>query len=158
MTRLFAAIAASAFAVSTLAYASSISWYVIPEDQGDCGDECYTAPTAWIDDEANRHSFGISCEDTMVIDGRAFYGVESEIEYLDMSVDGRSLGRFNVATGLNDIYVQNANGDPKAPKAVLAALRAGQNLKLVLKNGQNIDFTLAGSRNALALKDRLCTR
>jgi hypothetical protein len=141
---------------ATAASANSEIWYVVPEDRGDCGDECYTPPAAWIDEEGHRYALGVSCDDQLMLGGRATYVSEMAIDSLEMIVDGRSLGRFSVIGGLNDIYIQPTDEAGQPPAGTATALSTGENVVLRFQDGPSFAFTLGGAKAAIALMHRLC--
>ena len=143
-------------ASSTAALANSETWYVIPEDQGDCGDECYTPPTAWIDGAGGKYALGVTCDNQLLLGGPATYVSEIKIGSLEMTVDGRSLGQFSVDTGLNDVYIQPVDAAAQPPAGTAAGLSGGEEVILRFRDGQSHGFTLAGARAAIALTQRLC--
>lgn len=144
--------------VSTAAWATPELWYVVPEDKGDCGDECYRAPTAWIDEAGGSYSLGVTCENTMILGGRATYVNEITIGSLEMTVDNRSLGQFAVESGLNDVYIQPQDAHSQNPGAIVSALTGGQEVSLQFRDGQSFRFTLEGARGAVDLMRELCAR
>ena len=79
-----------------MAIAGSDTWYMTPEYQGDCGDECYTAPTAWIDEINENHAFGVTCDGTIVLGGPAMEVSQVPFSRAYMVIDNRSLGRFSM--------------------------------------------------------------
>ena len=141
----------SLIAVPTLA--ASWSWYVIPADQGDCGDECYTPPTAWIDEIDGPYSLGITCDGEMVIDGPVDAGGQF-IDRLDMVIDGQAIASFEIISGLNDFYVRFDPDIPGATGKVRNAILSGTDMVLTLRKAHK--FTLGGSRRAIDLMERLC--
>ncbi len=135
------------------ALASNWSWYVIPSDQGDCGDECYTPPTAWINEADGSFSLGITCEGEMLIEGP----VNSDgtvPDKLEMSIDGKSFGSFEIISGLNDNFVRSDPEKPGATGTVRSAILSGSEMTVAI--GKVHRFTLGGSRAAIDLMERLC--
>lgn len=144
--------------VSTPGHAGSEAWYTTPEDQGDCGDECYTAPHAWIDQMGGRHAFGVSCDATMVLGGPAMEVSELPFTQAIMKVDGQSLGQFSVDSGLNDVYVSPSDANGITPTNVKAALESGGAMQLDVAGRTPIKFTLKGSKAAIREVERLCQK
>jgi hypothetical protein len=140
-----------------LANTGSNVWYVTPEDRGACGEECYTAPTAWIDDAYNRHSFGISCGGTMKMAGPAMEASVPPFSHAEMYVDQQSYGIFEVQNGLNDTVLSPTNPSWQTPTRTQAALNAGESLSFVIPGYAQLDFTLSGSRSAISLMNSSCS-
>jgi hypothetical protein len=153
---LFAAAMLVAASISSAALAGSDIWYVTPEDQGDCGDECYTPPTAWIDQINGDHAFGVTCGGTLILGGPAMEVSELPFSKAFLIVDNRSLGRFSVDSGLNDVYVSPDQGNDVSKAKIQSALNSGQALKLNVAGRSPIRFNLAGSRSAIRLMNRAC--
>lgn len=158
MKPILTALSIAFLSLSTAAWASDEVWYVVPEDKGDCGDECYRAPTAWIDEAGGNYALGVTCENTMILGGKATYVNEITIESLEMVVDNSSLGQFAVETGLNDVFIQPQDAHSQNPSAIVGTLSAGQEVVLRFRDGQSYKFTLAGARGAVGLMRELCAR
>lgn len=141
---------------SAPALAGSEVWYTTPEDQGDCGDECYTAPHAWIDQIGGGHAFGVSCDATMVLGGPAMEVSELPFSQAIMKVDSQSLGQFSVDSGLNDVYVSPSEANGISPSSVKAAIESGTTMQLEVAGRSTIRFTLKGSKAAIREMERLC--
>jgi len=142
--------------LGTSALAGPSLWYVTPAQQGDCGAECYSPPAAWIDDQAAAYEFGVSCDGMMILGGQALAMANAPFEEIEMMIDGRSLGRFSVHSGLNDIYVSPLDPAAQSPGAIRAALTSGGTLELRPPGGTRLNFTLSGSRAAIGLMEQLC--
>jgi hypothetical protein len=87
------------------AIADANAWYITPAKQGDCGEECYTPATAWIDTQDGNYAFGISCGNVMIMTGPAMMRPQPPFSMAEMLIDSRSFGDFSVYNGLNDTYV-----------------------------------------------------
>ena len=158
MKPILTALSVAFLSLSTAAWASDEIWYVVPEDKGDCGDECYRAPTAWIDEASGNYSLGVTCENIMILGGKATYVNEITIGSLEMVVDNSSLGQFAVESGLNDVFIQPQDAHSQKPGAIVGTLSAGQEVMLRFRDGQGFRFTLEGARSAVALMRELCAR
>ena len=158
MTKTARAFLASLFILATSgqSFAGSDVWYVTPEDQGYCGDECYTAPHAWIDQMDGNHAWGVTCGATMVLGGPAMEVSELPFSQAILRVDGKSLGLFAVDSGLNDVFVSPEQTNGITLKKVKAALAAGTAFQVEVADKEPIKFTLKGSKAAIREMERLC--
>lgn len=140
------------------AMAQSPRWYVEPESQGECGEECFTPATAWVYEPNGNFALGVQCEGTMVLGGPAMGQQTDPIASVEMVIDGRSYGRFDIATGLNDYYVAPtlAGGAQDWTRALRPALASGSALQLWLGPNALLEFGLGGSRAALDALDAQC--
>ena len=134
----------------------SSAWYATPADQGDCGDECYTAPTAWIDQEEGNYAFGVSCDATLILGGSAMEVSQLPFSAAEMIIDGKSFGHFSIDSGLNDVFVSPDADNGRTPNTVQKALESGARLQLIIVNGPALDFTLKGSKTAIATTMKAC--
>ena len=158
MTRSVLALVASVFILTapSSALAGSDVWYTTPEEQGDCGDECYTAPHAWIDQIGGNHAFGVSCQSTMVLGGPAMEVSELPFSQAMIQVDGKSQGLFSIDSGLNDVFVTPAATNGITLPNMKAALASGSALQIDVEGRSPIKFTLKGSKAAIREMERLC--
>ncbi|MGF1624829.1 MAG: hypothetical protein ACFCVH_08090 [Alphaproteobacteria bacterium] len=140
------------------AQAQAPRWYVEAESRGPCGEECYTPPTAWIYGANGAFAFGVQCAGEMVLGGPAMAQLTDPITSVEMAIDGRSYGRFDVQTGLADFYVRpTLTGDAQDwARSVRPALAAGATVQLWLGSAALLEFGLAGSRAALDSLDAQC--
>jgi hypothetical protein len=124
----------------------------------DCGGECYTPPTAWVWEPDGNFVFGVQCDGTMVLGGPAMAQPTPPFASLEMVVDGRSYGHFDVRNGLNDVYVSPtaAGGVQDWTRSVRPALAAGSVLQLWIGPSAHIELSLGGSRAALDSVDAMC--
>ena len=143
-------------AVSASAIAGSDRWYVTPEQQGDCGAECYTPPIAWIDAADGKHAFGVTCDGVMIMGGSAMEVSEPPFSEVVMTIDGQSFGRFSVDNGLNDVYVSPTDPAAQSPKRILAVLESGGALSFRIAGRAPLELTLAGSKAAIRSVGKLC--
>jgi hypothetical protein len=139
--------------------AGSDVWYVTPEDHGDCGEECYTAPAAWIDNTYGKFRFGVSCG-SMIMSGPAMEVSQPPFSIVEMFIDRQSYGYFNVHNGMQDTYVSPTIPDWQTPSRIQAALNSGGALRFMIKAPEygQINFKLSGSRSAIALMNKACPR
>ncbi|MEP0943679.1 MAG: hypothetical protein ABJH63_14025 [Rhizobiaceae bacterium] len=142
--------------MSLPAQAGSDAWYTTPERQGDCGDECYTAPHAWIDEANGRHAYGISCDSTMVLGGPAMEVSQIPFTKAHILIDGKSMGVFSIDSGLNDVFVSPAEENELTHAQVQAALEAGRRFQLKVEGRSPIKFNLRGSRAAIRSMMKAC--
>jgi hypothetical protein len=138
--------------------AGSNVWYVTPESRGSCGEECYSAPAAWIEDTYGNHSFGVSCRGTMFMGGSAMAVNEPPFSQAEMFIDEQSYGYFDVQNGLNDTYVTPTNPGWQTPSRIQAALDSGEALSFHVPRYAQLNFKLSGSRSAIALMNNACPR
>ncbi len=147
-------IALAIFPASAIAGANV--WYNTPAGQGDCGEECYTPPIAWIDTKDGKHSFGISCGDAMIVGGAAMMQRQPPFSAAEMVIDGRSFGTFSVDNGMNDTYLSATDPAEQSPSRVQDAISSGNALRFRIADSAPLDFTLSGSRAAIQTMSRLC--
>jgi hypothetical protein len=138
------------------AIADADVWHTTPAYQGDCGEECYTPPTAWINTADGKYAFGISCDYTMILAGPAMMLPEPPFSAVEMLIDGRSLGNFLVHNGLNDTYISATNAAAQSPSRIQDAINSGSALRLRTAYSAPLDFTLSGSRAAIQTMSGLC--
>lgn len=140
------------------AVAQPARWAVSAASTDPCGEECYLPPTATVFTDNGQFAFGVQCGGEMVLAGPAMAQLATPITSVDMVIDGRSFGRFEVQTGLNDDYIRPtiAGGAQDWTAAVRPALAAGSVLQLWLGPTALLEFSLAGSRAALDGVDSLC--
>lgn len=143
-------------AVAEATNVSTTGWYVTPEEWGDCGEECHTWPTAWINDANGDYTFGMSCSASMVLGGYAMRGSQAPFDELDMAINDQSLGRFSVDTGLNDVYVTPTNPTWQSESLIREALVSGRTMNFNVAGRAPINFTLSGSRAAIEKMEKLC--
>lgn len=146
----------SVFVGSTMASAGSDAWYVTPEHRGACGEECYAAPAAWIDEVGGQISFGLSCYGPMIMGGPAMEVSEPPFSYVEMMIDGQSLGHFSVDNGLSETYINPLDESRQPASLIYAAIQSGNELNFATPRGDRIDMTLAGSTDALRSMRALC--
>ena len=147
-----------AAAIPSTVIAGSNAWYMTPEKQGECGEECYTAPTAWIDEASGNYSFGVTCDSLMVMGGAAMEVSEPPFSETNIAVDSRSLVRFSVENGLNDVYVRPASENTLSLSKVQAMLETGSTLYFNIAGQQSLEFTLSGSKTAIRSMSQSCKR
>jgi hypothetical protein len=138
------------------AIADANAWYITPAKQGDCGEECYTPATAWIDTQDGNYAFGISCGNVMIMTGPAMMRPQPPFSMAEMLIDSRSFGDFSVYNGLNDTYVSATDIAAQSTSDIQDAMNSGSTLRFRIANRAPLDFTLAGSRAAIKEISRLC--
>lgn len=151
-------LAAAMFAVSVTcgtADAAWYEWYVSPEVKGDCGDECYEPPTAWVDDRSGTYRFGVTCDGTIELGGPATETSEFVHLGMGMTIDDRAYGPVNIQHGLKDVFVTPDDESSLTVAEIVDALAKGSSMRLFLTSGP-VAFSLNGSRSAIALAKRLC--
>ena len=135
---------------------STSGWYVTPEAWGDCGEECHVWPTAWVNDTKGDFTLGMSCSPPMILGGYAVKGAGTPFSGLEMVINGRSLGRFSVDTGLSGVYVTATNLAKQSQAGIRAALVSGRTMSFKVAGRAPINFTLSGSRAAIEKLEKLC--
>lgn len=139
------------------ATAQAPRWYVDAGSTGECGDECYTPPTAWVYSGNGAFAFGVQCDGQMVLGGPAMAVPSPPFSQLEMRVDGRSYGVFAVQQGLADVYVGPTEDYTQDwYGAVRPALAGGSVLQLWIGPSALLEFGLGGSRAALDGVDQYC--
>lgn len=139
------------------AMAQSPRWAVESASQGDCGDECYTPPTAWVYAGNGQFAFGVQCDGQMVLGGPAMAVPTPPFSQVEMRIDGRSYGVFSVQNGLNDVYVSpTLGGTQDWLSTIRPALAGGNVLQLWMGPSALLEFGLGGSRLALDGVDAQC--
>jgi len=131
-------------------------WYVTPEAWGDCGEECHTWPTAWINDANGDYALGVTCDAPMLLGGYAMRGSQTPFAELEMVINGQSLGQFSVHTGLNDVYITPTNPARQSKSQIRAALVSGRTMSFNVAGRAPINFTLSGSKAAIRKMEKLC--
>lgn len=102
-------------------------------------------------------TFGVQCGGMLVLGGQAMQHSTPPFDSVDLAVDGRSFGRFDVQNGLNDVFVLPTAGDGSQDWALIRpALMAGRVLHVTPTGGSFIEFALTGSGRALQLLDIFC--
>lgn len=135
---------------------STEGWYVTPESWGDCGEECHVWPTAWVNDAKGDFALGMSCSTPMILGGYVMRGSDTPFSELEMVIDGQSLGRFSVDTGLNDVYVTATNPAGQSKSRIRAALVSGRTMSFNVAGRAPINFPLFGSKAAIEKLEKLC--
>jgi hypothetical protein len=133
----------------TCAIADANVWYTTPAEQGDCGEECYTPATAWIDTEDGNYAFSISCGNVMIMAGPAMMRPQPPFSMAEILIDSRSFGDFSVYNGLNDTFVSAANIAAQSTSDIQDAINYGSTLRFRIANRAPLDFTLSRSRAAI---------
>jgi len=132
-------------------------WFFSPGLRGDCGDECHVRKTAWVNDSFNLYAFGVQ-GGTLVFRGTTDGTWRLHFSEMELSIDGKSFGRFSVGEGLNGDYVLPVHGTMEARWSRMSrALRKGKTLFAIGDNFR-LGFTLRKSNAALKESLRISNR
>jgi hypothetical protein len=92
----------------------------------------------------------------MFLGGYAMRESRTPFSELEMVIDGQSLGRFSVDTGLNDVYITPTNPARQSKSQIRAALVSGRTMSFNVAGRAPINFTLSGSKAAIRKMEKLC--